>query len=131
MKIDEKFTFGQYRGITLKSVYQGRPQIDKEFLATYLRHCLLDKTAPRPVWFELCEIVVTTDRIIILPQIFDEEKKSGPSNEVSLGDLSNDLQSFFNYFFRINSYGTILSKEHFNKGETKHVLAGDPEYITW
>ena len=131
MELNDTFTFGQYKGLTLKEVYQGTDKIDKSFLSKYLSHCLKSKSVPRATFFEFCELLVSENEIIVLPQIFNEEKPLIDNNVVCIGNISGEIENYFNNFFNKNMYGTIDSLEHFNDGQIKQILGGDPEYIQW
>lgn len=119
MRLTEKFTFGQYKTLTLKEVYQGTPNIDKSLIKNFLYRCLNDTNVPKPIHFEFCEFLLTEDEILLFPQIFDEEKPESLHNVAYLGDLSVRIESYFNSFFRKDWYGIVENLEKFNKDTYK------------
>lgn len=134
MKLNEKFTFGQYSNLTLLEIYQGSAKINRCLLKDFLSNCLKDDNVPKVVveWEFIQLIVIGEDEITVFPDnTFDENKPPGSDNLVHLGDISNILANYFNSFFNHNWYGIIETFEKYNSKNKQSVIGGDPEYLEW
>ncbi|MEZ7504603.1 hypothetical protein [Flavobacterium sp. Arc2] len=130
MNIDEHFGFGQYKNLTLLEVYSGTEKINSTLLKKYLKKSLNDTNVPKSKEFEFIdELVITEDEIIIFPDnTFDEHKTAGADNLFYLGNISQQLEIYFNKFFEIKWIGIAETLEKFNQ---VHVIGANPEYIEW
>jgi len=131
MNIDDIFEFGQYKSLSLKDVYQGTLNINRELLRNFLINCLGDKNVPKPHIFDFLEIQIGFEEINIDPNIFNEEKLESMQNTILIGNLAGDLQNYFNYFFSPNLRGITQSFERFNRSNLSTVIGGNPEYLIW
>ena len=131
MELNDHFKFGQYKGLSLKEVYQGNSKIDKTLLKSYLDSCMKDNNVPKPIKSEFFDLLITEEEILIFPGIFNEEEPESLENAIYLGDLSQPLEQYFSYFFNKNWYGIVEHFEKFNHKRDTQVIGGDPEYIEW
>ena len=131
MNIDGKFTFGQYKSLSLREVYQGTDRLDDKLLCSYLRHCLQSASVPRPTFLSCSAVIVDVDIIKIKPDIFNEEVAESETNVIHIGDVSAELQAYFNNFFKGNCLGIVISLAAFNHANGQTIVGGDPEYIEW
>ena len=129
MGIDDKYHFGLNKGLTLKEVYQGTPEIDRKLLKDFLLKCLKSKLVPKSEEFSLFELKIDEDKIEVIPEIFNPEISYSEQNQVYLGNIAEKIEIYFNHFFNPNWYGIITHFQEFNSG--KCVIGGNPEYILW
>lgn len=130
MNINDSFTFGQYKNLTLLEVFSGTKKINTTLLKKYLSKSLNESKIEKPNEFQfILELVIMEDEITIFPDnTFDENKPPGVNNLFYLGNMSKKLENFFNNFFKTSWVGIIETLEKFND---KNVLGANPEYIDW
>lgn len=133
MQLWDRFTFGQYKTLTLASVYQGTRDVSDSMMANFLNNCLKKSAVffSEPYQFEFSHVLVSARHIEVVPQIFNEEKSYSADNVVYFGDISSELEAYFNYFFQINLNGTFEDLIKFNARTDREVIGGDPEYVEW
>lgn len=131
MELNDRFKFGQYKGLSLKEVYQGNSNIDKNLFKKYLDICIKDNNVPKPHEFYSLDLLITEEEMLVFPGIFNEEEPESLENVIYLGDLSQPIEYYFSCFFNKNWYGIVEHFEKFNHKRDTQVIGGDPEYIEW
>ena len=129
MSIKNLFSFGVNNGLTLQQIYQGTYAINEKQLSNFLINCLNSELVPKPNQFLLCELKIVAGKIEVIPEILDPNKAYSNENQVNLGDIGENIEIYFNNFFKSNWYGIITDFQKFNSGE--HIIGGNPEYILW
>lgn len=135
MERNDIFTFGLNKGLTLQEVFQGTELVNRNLIMNFLSFHSAENYVPKSHVLQLCDFVITENEILVVPQIFDEEKKSSIENQIFVGDISKNIESYFNCFFDPNWYGAqtdkIQSIMEFNKKNGPFVIGANPEYVKW
>ena len=134
--LNQRINFGQYGGLSVKEIYQGTLNLDKDLIKNYL-----DKILNEPddgymnlsLYPELIERFDLTDGLIkIIGDIHDPEKTLSPANRIVLGNIQKGLSKYIDQHFDDNSLGTLLGIKTFNKTRNEPLQIGaDPEYLGW
>jgi hypothetical protein len=132
---NEVINFGQYKGLTIKEIYQGTLNINRKFLSNYLSHILNKgnkflELLPEKEFIERIE--VTKKKIKIVGEIHNPDKTLSRENRVTFGNLQNQLSYYINSHFEDSFLGILENIQLFNKHQMKReVLGGDPKYLEW
>lgn len=130
MEINDKFNWGHYKNLTLKQVYQGTSEINRALLGEFMNSCWNDDSIPKFIEFEFIDFfMILEEEIIVVPQIFNEDKPKRLDNLMNFGDLSEKLSSYFNFYLTKNSLGSPLNFKKFNHENFQYMIGGDPEYL--
>ena len=86
-RLEQKFGFGKYKGLTFKEVYQGTNDLDKELIIAFLRYKLNQDA----------EIIMLNEPFIRIDkiQITDSHIKIELYNEDLIGDWSKSIENIF------------------------------------
>lgn len=133
MDLNDTFNFGQYKGLSLVQVYQGTKSINSDLIVDFLGYCTKFPAynISLPQQFEFCDVEIGDGKLKIQPQIFDETKPLTPNNVVHLGNVSTELDRYFNHYFDIDYTSHIYTLIKFNSLHVRNALGGDPAYIEW
>lgn len=129
-----KLDFGQYKGLTIKEIYQGTLDINEQFVTEYLN--LILNTILKDnnfIEFEFIDRIEVEKNIIkIFGDIHNPEKPLSPSNRISLGNIEQVLENYINQYFNPTFLGILKDLKKYNgEQKQKNILGGDPEYIKW
>lgn len=129
-RLEQKFGFGKYKGLTFKEVYQGTNDLDKELIIAFLRYKLNQDA----------EIIMLNEPFIRIDkiQITDSHIKIELYNEDLIGDWSKSIENIFseggkfiNNFLRGNSTLDEFYTKNWRLVNNKSLVGGNPEYINW
>lgn len=124
MNLDEHFTFGKYKGLTLSQVYQGTQSINGDLLKAFIESRILEVNKTNPKSHFTSEVSDSLIRI----------------NSVALNSIIFDLTDILNDFFmdrkEIKYLGYMslddLNSQTANEGVSSPIVVGvQPEYINW
>lgn len=133
--INDRVTFGQYKGLKIQEIFQGTLNINRGLVASYLEE-ILNNEPEYPIGFEELELIerfdIDTQRIKIIGQIFNESKPLTESNRVVFGNLEKEISSYINCHWKDNNLGILTNiKKYAKENKTISPLGGDPEYLRW
>ena len=133
--INDKLSFGQYCGLSIREIYQGTLVPDRELLRNYLMHILNDGSnfvVYLPEGEFISKFEVTKTEIHTIGEIFDPSKPLNDSNRVKLGNIQAGITSIVNLHFKETLRGIGVDIKSFNKSQdTIKSIGGDPEYLVW
>jgi len=133
--INQKIDFGQYKGLTIKQIWQGTLNIDSTLLKDFLHYIL---TYPKFYehyciefqFIEHCE--VTEKHIKIVWEIDNPNKPLSDKNRMYLGNMQQKLENYINNHFENNWLGILKNIQSFNSEQDEiKVIGGDSDYLKW
>lgn len=132
---DYKIHFGQYRGLSIKDIYQGSLHCDQIFLEDFL-HYIFNISEDEYSFFLLKEFIdefeIKDNKIRIIGGIDDPEKLLSDGNRIVFGNIQEKIESFINIHFDKSFLGILEDIRKFNKNQERPVKIGaDPEYLEW
>lgn len=124
MKLNERFSFGKYKGLTLQEVYQGTQSIDNELLKAFVRHRLseIDKLNPNAAFtFEVSDTLIRIKSVALKTIDFDLTETLNELFIEKIEDRFIDRMS-------LDDFNIVTAKQDEN---IPRVSGGQPGYITW
>jgi hypothetical protein len=138
MYLNSKFTFGKYEGLTLKEVYQGTLNPDKNVIQAFLNKILNTR-------YKALETCKLTDKFLFIdkftvvnnfiyvdggldPYSLDE----GIAESIEVPIIENEIKNYINTFFQPSWLGVLENLQDFNSKQIeKKNIGADPTYIEW
>lgn len=135
LTIKDKITFGQYNGLEIREIFQGRLNIDRDLTRDFLDEILNNKPE-HVVGFPELQFIdrfeIDNQRINVVGQIFNETEPLTEHNRVFLRNLEQKIYNYINYFWNKNNLGILRNIIEFAKDKNRIApLGGDPEYLIW
>lgn len=133
MEIDEIFSFGKYKGLTIREVYQGTDKISKELIKGYVSHRINNNNPDETnnIITELVHFEISETLLRATPVLPDFAGNNSKSIEKALTNGS----AKFDYSLRLSSNLTTLDYyniEVFSTNlEKPEVAGGYPDYVNW
>ena len=137
MDLNSVFTFGQYKFLTLKEVYQGTlnpiPSLIRDYLDMILNN--IHPHIPDEHFFQFVEKYKVSDEkieVIGTLEAWPDKRGGFTFGPVGFGNMEEELQKIINYHFSDNWLGILMNIKMFNASkERPSVIGGDPDYIVW
>ncbi len=140
-EIDDRINFGQYRGLTIREIYQGTLNIDRTLITSYLIEIFNEKQSRYSYRFGndyFVEFyVVDQNYIRTIGEILDPDEPESPENVCIIGDIKAELSYFINnniihHPYRAEFLDVEKDFRKFNKEqEIIKPIGADPEYLIW
>jgi len=134
--VNKQLQFGQYRGLTVKEIYQGTLNIDRVLLRGYLDYILNKTGLDSREYFPELELIerfdVTENTITVVGEIYDPQQPHTYENRTILGNNEKVISTFINQHSNDNFLGVLEGLRTYNKLLNKPCpIGGDPEYLEW
>ena len=129
MRLDQKFGFGKYKGLTLKQVYQGANLLDENLIQSFLKY----KIEKDGAIMALNEPFIRIDKI----EISNSSIKIELYNDDLEGDWSKSIECMFvehksiDNFLRGNTTLDEFYTKHYRLNNANSLSCGNPGYVEW
>tara|TARA_R110002020_G_scaffold5087_2_gene21605 strand:+ start:1753 stop:2337 length:585 start_codon:yes stop_codon:yes gene_type:complete len=127
--------FGQYKGLSVKQIFQGTLNINNDLLTNYLTK-ILNEQKTDFLKFKEMEFIERFEFVKgafhVIGEIHNSEKRLTQDNRVRFGNIQTKLANFINLHFNDNYLGILQDLRSFNKMQSEILPIGaDPEYLVW
>ncbi len=129
MRLDNIFGFGKFKGLTLRQVYQGTNQIDKDLIRCFLKYKIEKDGAIMALNETFLRIdTMEIDDTCIKVELYNDDYK---------GNWSKNIESLFSESMGIGNFlrGNTTLDEFYTKNYRKKnqtlLIGGNPGYIDW